>query len=225
MIDQKADLMFLTETWCKPNKSAVLNELTPPGYSFIDECRSSKRGGGVGLLYKSAYKFRKTTTKRYDTFEYLDVKSTQTSRPVRVVIIYRPPTTSVQSFLDEFATYVNEIVVTRQDILIVGDFNLHCELNSAPGVKLLNDILAENNLKQHVTEPTHMKGHMLDLVITRSSSSIVLSTTAYPSSISDHYSVVFRLSSASPVSARAVKQLRDLIWFASKLTFLRVLHQ
>ncbi|KAI0214517.1 putative RNA-directed DNA polymerase from transposon BS [Lamellibrachia satsuma] len=182
---------------------------TTGGYSFIGECRSSKRGGGVGLLYKSAYKFRKTTTKRYDTFEHLDVKSTQTSRPVRVVIIYRPPTTSVQSFLDEFTKYVNEIVVTRQDILIVGDFNLHCELNSAPGVKLLNDILAENNLKQHVTEPTHMKGHMLDLVITRSSSSIVSSTTAYPSSISDHYSVVFRLSSASPVSARAVKQLRD----------------
>ena len=51
MIDQKADLMFLTETWCKPNKSAVLNELTPPGYSFIGECRSLKRGGGVGLLY------------------------------------------------------------------------------------------------------------------------------------------------------------------------------
>ena len=129
---------------------------------------------------------------------------------MRVVIIYRPPTTSVQSFFDEFATYVNEIVVTRQDILIVGDFNLHCELNSAPGVKVLNDMLAENNLKQHVTEPTHMKGHMLDLVITHSSSSIVSSTSAYPSSISDHYSVVFRLSSASPVPTRAVKQLRDI---------------
>ena len=63
MIDQKADLMFLAETWCKPNKSAVLNESTPLGYSFIGECRSSKRRGGVGLLYKSAYKFRKTTTK------------------------------------------------------------------------------------------------------------------------------------------------------------------
>ena len=92
---------------------------------------------------------------------------------------------------------------------IVDDFNLHCELNGAPGVKVLNDILAENNLKQHVTEPTHMKGYMLVLMITRSSSSFVSLTTAYPSSISDHYSVVFRLSSASPVSARAVKQLRD----------------
>ena len=127
---------------------------------------------------------------------------------MRIVVIYRPPTTSIQSFLDEFATFVNEIVDTRQDILIVGEFNLHCELNGAPGVKVLNDILAENNLK-HVTEPTRMKGHMLYLVITRSSSSIVSSTSAYPSSISDHYSVVLRLSSASPVSARAMKQLRD----------------
>ena len=56
MIDQKVDLMFLSETWCKPNKSAVVNELTPPGYSFIGESRSSNSGGGVGLLYKSAYK-------------------------------------------------------------------------------------------------------------------------------------------------------------------------
>ena len=149
MIDQKADLMFLTETWFQPSKTVVLNEITPPGYSFIAECRSSKSGGGVGVLYKSAYKFRKTTTKRYDIFEHLDIKSTQTSRPVRVVIIYRPPTTSIQSFLDEFATYVTEIVVTRQDILIGGDFNLHSELNSAPGVKVLNDILAENNMSHN----------------------------------------------------------------------------
>ena len=128
------------------------------------------------MLYKSAYKSRKT--KRYDTVEHLDVKSTQTSIHVRIVIIYRPPTTSTQSFLDEFATFVNEIVVTRQDFLIVGDYNLHCEINGAPGVKVLNDILAENNLKQHVTEPTHMKGHMLYLVITRSSGSFVSLTTA-----------------------------------------------
>ena len=91
----------------------------------------------VGLLCKSEYKFRKTTTKCYETFEHLDVKSTQTSRPMRVVVIYRP--------LDEFAKYVNEIVMTQQDILNVGDFNIHCEHSFAPGVKLLNDILAQTN--------------------------------------------------------------------------------
>ena len=70
MIDQKGDLMFLTETWCKPSKTAVLVELNPPVYSFIGECQSSKLEGGFRLLYNSVSNFRKTTTKRYDTFEY-----------------------------------------------------------------------------------------------------------------------------------------------------------
>ena len=35
MLDYKADLMLLTETWLKPSKSAIVNELTPPGYNFI----------------------------------------------------------------------------------------------------------------------------------------------------------------------------------------------
>ena len=96
---------------------------------------------------------------------------------------------------------------TLRDILIVGDFIIHGELSSVPGVKVLIDILAENNLRQHAT---HMKRHMLDLVITRSSSSIVSSTSAYISSVSDHYSVVFRLLSARSVPACAVKQLRDV---------------
>ena len=51
---------------------------------------------------------------------------------------------------------------------------------------------------------------MLDLLITRSSSSIVSSISAYYVSISDPYRFVFRLSS-SPVPARAVKQLRDFL--------------
>ena len=78
LLNHGGDFMFLTETWCKLNKTAVVNELTPPDYSYIGECRSAKRGGGVGILYKSEYKLRKTTTKRYETFEHLDVTSTQT---------------------------------------------------------------------------------------------------------------------------------------------------
>ena len=47
LLDGGGDFVFLTETWCKPNKTAVVNEITPPGYSYIGEYRSAKRGGGV----------------------------------------------------------------------------------------------------------------------------------------------------------------------------------
>ena len=92
MLDYKADLMLLTETWLKPSKTAIVNELTPPGYSFIGECRTEKRGGGTGLLFKSEYKFAKMPSPRFKTFEVLDVKTTHSERPLRVIIIYRSPT-------------------------------------------------------------------------------------------------------------------------------------
>ena len=53
MLDYKADMMLLTGTWLKPSKSAIVNELTPPGYNFIGECCNMKRGGRTGLLFKS----------------------------------------------------------------------------------------------------------------------------------------------------------------------------
>lgn len=68
VLDQKADLVFLTETWLKPNNSAVIHEMTPPGYTFTGKCRTTKRGGGVGLLHKSAFHFNKVKTPQYKTF-------------------------------------------------------------------------------------------------------------------------------------------------------------
>ena len=45
ILEEKADLVFLTETctWLKPKNSAVVNEMTPPGYTFIDKCRPTRR--------------------------------------------------------------------------------------------------------------------------------------------------------------------------------------
>ena len=54
----------------------------------------------------------------------------------------------------------------REELLIVGDFNIHVDSsnNESQG---FHDILTANGLTQHVTSPTHQKGHTLDLVITR----------------------------------------------------------
>ena len=41
LLDHGGDFMFLTETWSKPNRTAVVNKLTPPGYSYIGYRRMS----------------------------------------------------------------------------------------------------------------------------------------------------------------------------------------
>ena len=51
----------------------------------------------------------------------------------------------------------------REELLIVGDFKIHVDSSNNESKGFL-DILNANGLTQHVTNPTHQKGHTLDLI-------------------------------------------------------------
>ena len=51
--DLKAELFTICESWLNDLDSAILSELTPPGYSKLYHCpRADRRGGGTALLYR-----------------------------------------------------------------------------------------------------------------------------------------------------------------------------
>ncbi len=52
-------------------------------------------------------------------------------------------------------------------ITIVGDFNIHVDNPQDRGTKQLWCVLDNVGLTQHVTEPTHNKGHTLDFIISK----------------------------------------------------------
>ena len=53
IFDRELDALFLTETWLSESDDVPITDLTPNGYRFLHVARKSKRGGGVGLVYKS----------------------------------------------------------------------------------------------------------------------------------------------------------------------------
>ena len=67
----------------------------------------------------------------------------------------------------------------------MGDLNFHFENleNNNPGK--LHDIIDIFNLTQSVTEPTHNQGHLLDLVLSKQSDNILLSTKLHHELTSD----------------------------------------
>ena len=69
-------------------------------------------------------------------------------------------------------SYIEQFVEVREELLIVGDFNIHDDPPNNESQGFL-DILNANGLTQHVTSPTHQKGHTLDLVITREQSNLL----------------------------------------------------
>ena len=57
---------------------------------------------------------------------------------------------------------------THLHIYVLGDFNLYIDVSDS-NTQRFNEILKWFNLKQHVHFSTHVHGHWLDLLITKSS--------------------------------------------------------
>ena len=83
------------------------------------------------------------------------------------ICIYRPPGHPANLF-EEFQDLLKNVATMQPEFYIVGDFNLHLDTPSAT-TTTFNDILVSFDTKQHVNFPTHIHGHWLDILITRSS--------------------------------------------------------
>ena len=190
IVSQNIDVLALTETWLCCGDNAVLNDLLPPGYD-IRHVDRERRGGGVALIYKKDISFRNIVpTHEITQFELLDCIIKVNKLSTRLVVVYRPPPSrknglKYENFAIEWSSYIEQFVEVREELLIVGDFNIHVDSSNNESKGFL-DILNANGLTQHVTSPTHQKGHTLDLVITREQSNLLSgSPIVFISGVSD----------------------------------------
>ena len=84
---------------------------------------------------------------------------------------------------------------------MVGDFNCHVDDLADHEAARFQDMISTYGLTQRVTSATHVKGHILDLVLTRSSEPAVedisVQSSALPE-ICDHFPVLFSLPVTKP---------------------------
>ena len=80
-----------------------------------------------------------------------------------------------------------------------GDFNIHVDQSGDPHAIRLAELLLSFDCIQHVNEPTHTAGHILDLVITTATTGI--QDLRVGDMLSDHALVCFNLQLNKPASA------------------------
>ena len=148
--------------------------MVPGGFSFIQVPRpSSRRGGGVAVVFKSTIAATLVAdSQAYDSFEHMDVRLKFGTRTLRLLVVYRPPRCSESDFLRDFSLVLEILLVTRDDVLIVGDFNLHVDDEHDQYGRSFMSLIDSCGLQQHVVGPTHErsathKRHTLDLVLSR----------------------------------------------------------
>jgi len=230
VIDHDVDILCITETWLSTNDTVIIGELTPTGYSFLNHPRCTSRHGGIGILFKTSLKL---TVKPIDfiakTFEYMCI--TNGSNSITYAVIYRPPPSTENGlktcdFLTEINSFLVEINLLPMNIVVLGDFNLHLDTPNKPEVTNFINTLTSINMQQHVINPTHKYGHVLDLVITRAGD-LGLTSNHLVSRIleSDHYVVSFDLNQTKPNHQRTTSSVRnfsdiDIAVFQEELTLI-----
>ena len=200
VLKEKIDVLAITETWLQPAKvfldCPVRRQLTPPGYKLLDVPRPNGRGGGVAVLYNCSVT---ASTKAFATssYEFLGVLLDTGFHCISMVTVYRGPskpprTASEYLFFKEFTKHMDYLSNTSGHILIVGDFNFHFEQINKYNVHIFRKLLCSYNLDQHVQEPTHDKGHPLDLVISAPKLN-VMDIYNHGPVLSDHSALSFKV--------------------------------
>ena len=217
--EKDIDVCVITETWLNSHDEVKTGDLTPAGYKLEQVVRDGRQGGGIAIILKSTCKIKKLTPVAVtDSLECMEVILTVGNGHLRLVVVYRPPRPDpsldhcvpLSVFFDEFTTIMEPHLTAPGHLIVLGDFNFHMDILSDPVTKRFQSILQSMDLHQHVQEPTHISGHILDLVLTRSSDINFVQNLNVDMKMSDHFTILFKVKVGKPPPEKKVLTFRKL---------------
>lgn len=215
LTSNQLDLFCITETWHESSDSPALLSSIPSNYSFFDVPRpalfplSHKHSsyGGVCLIYNKKFSSSFDNTLKFESFECLFSHFKSFSYNFIIVVIYRPPKSSLSNFIDDFYKLSEHLFSLSLPFFILGDFNLHFNDPNNFYVSKFLDIINLFNLKQHISVSTHSSGNIIDYIITPSSTKLN-NLLINPITYSDHHLISFTYNLSTPFINTTIKFYR-----------------
>ena len=124
-------------------------------------------------------------------FEKFRVKISLHKESFYFLNICRPPSSSTPTF-EQFQSLLEDIHHTTENLLIIGDFNLHL-VSTSSNSKTFHSLIDLFDLIQKVNFRTPIYRHTLDLVLTQSNNDNI-SNVYTIDAFSDHFSISFALN-------------------------------
>ncbi|XP_033117158.1 uncharacterized protein LOC117117083 [Anneissia japonica] len=115
----------------------------------------------------------------------------------------------VCSFVTFEHVHLANLSVLQGTLLVAGDFNFHVDTPDMANVNTFLRATAAASLKQHVSEPTHIHGHTLDLVFTRDDTSVIKKCVVSDKRMSDHFVVHVQVDMLVPKPEKIYQVSRD----------------
>ena len=205
MKDNGLGICCITESWLRNGDKAKFAEIHDHGYEIFSKPRRG-RGGGVAFLFdpKVVNPVRNNTSK-FSSFEVLECLLKSGQKLIRLCVVYRSTqakqkyeSTKLNTFYEQFDTYLESLLTKSGDPIICGDFNFHIEDNSNVSAKKFLALCESKGFVQKVSGPTHISGGSLDLLLSledTAGATPIGNVTVEPNTgtESDHFLVTFQV--------------------------------
>ena len=230
--NNSVDLTLIQETWIRKCDGAIITNVKEYGYNIQTFRKKVKLewGGGVCIIARKQLKINYIKCNvNYKTFEHLACKVITDTGTILVINVYRRGYSAtnkftVTQFLTEFSLLLDDLHDKVTPIIIVGDINIHVELNVSndqthvspvsSDVIDFHKLLDEYDLRQIINEPTHERGGTLDLVIMSKDhpvSNHVVVGLKNEMCLSDHFPITVEIECKPLIkSDKVTLQRRDL---------------
>ena len=215
LIVDQIDICVVTEIWLNNLDPTIIADLNTQGYIFKPFVRN-RTGGGIALSYRDNITVVEIDrTSEPTSYEHVQWKVTTKHHSFTLLGVYHPPRSQQngytnQQFVDHFSTILVPILATSNNILVLGDFNIHVNDINDPDNILLQNWLTAFGLENHVTFPTHSDGNTLDLVISKHKQKLSVLTVKPGISLCDHTEVVICVDAEKTPMTRCETTIRKL---------------
>ena len=110
-------------------------------------------------------------------------------------------------FIDDIMELLTKKISILDNLIIMGDFNIHIEDDSNMDTTIFNVTMQAHGLQQHANKPTHHQGNILDLIFTEVSSDLKGLNCKIYEYLSDHCLVTIDTNIRKEPWKRATKSI------------------
>ena len=170
------------------------NEILPSGYNIYRKDRHS-RGGGVLFAIEHSVPSRVLSTP-----DNIEVVTIEIRCPHKIIsVVYSPPNAS-DVYLNSLINYLKDLLSdVEAKVIILGDFNLP-DINwltlsaNSDFANTFCEFVYDNGLSQLISDPTHNRGNILDLLLTNCPNLISNTEVKIDFELcTDHFPILFSL--------------------------------
>ncbi len=217
ILDNDVDILIILESWLHKDELPYIRDVLPSIDSYkLHQLprpdRKNSSGGGMLCIYKESIEIQKMANTKFKVLETMDLKLVARDRSIRIIPVYRPPRSEnrkypISDFYDDMEKLVSHYKTTNDEVIFCGDYNVHVNKANDAETRRFNSIIELAELKQHVSEKTHIHGNTLDLVMSDIESKSITNCVV-DDFLSDHAVVLMDLNMTKPPKSTKMVRFR-----------------